>query len=421
MTEPLNIVVAIILLSLSLYLAHRIYKIRFYTLRKNGWFASLAFLTFAVMVLANSLMLSSTDYAEAEFLARLAVTSAVVSGFFALNTFLNTGSNLASGNKIGLQKLTFSAYGVVVIGLTWLTTPFTMESTMDILGSSSYFPIPTLWYMLSLYFGAVLFSVSVLRSGSNLFLQEEKGHSRNEKLSGSLCASIAVTAFIFDAILPYASINLISLGHLFQIGIFAGVVYLWRGSTLIETFFVSLGKSKNKEEQLTQIANRTILKVEPGSDYTRWINDFLQNSDPDTNLLITHEGSRILRSHEFSEKCKIVCFSLSEDSPVRKQDDILVVRLSEEIMSEILKWTLQNMKNGKLVFDNLSHFTLLVGLESTYALVTMISELSNRHGVDVLFIVSDNSLDEKAQHALEELVDDVLTVKKGSLVCSTKS
>jgi len=222
-------------------------------------------------------------------------------------------------------------------------------------------------------------------------------------------------------VLPYASINIISFGHLIQIGILAGIVYLWRGPTLLETFFVSLDKKRTKNEKLTHASNRTILRVEPGSDYTRWINDFLDNSDPYTNLLLTHEGSKILRSREFNEKCKIVCYSLSEEMPVRKVDDVLVVRLSEEVISEMLKWTIQNMRNGKLVFDNLSHFTTLVGLESTYVLVTMITELSNRYNVDVLFVVSHDTLDGKVQHALEELVDDVLTVRKGNLVCSTKN
>jgi len=418
--EPLNAVVAVVLLSLSLYLAHNIFKRRFYSLTKYGWFASLSFVFFAAMVLSKSLTPLSTDYSEAELLAKIAVTSAIVSGFFALKSFAGIEPKTPSGNKISFNGLTYGAFSAFVILVTWLTTPFTMESTIDIFGSPSYFPIPTLWYMLVVYFGAVLFGVNVLRSGSTLLFQTTGEHKLSKRLASILCVSIAFSAFIFDAVLPYASINLIAVGHLIQIGILGGIVYLSRGPTLLETFFISLNKGGAKEEKIPQAANRTILRVEPGSDYTRWINDFLQNSDPDRNLLLTHEGSKILRSREFNEKCKIVSFSLSEEMPVRKVDDVLVVRLSEEIISEILRWTLQNMKNGKLVFDNLSHFTLLVGLESTYTLVTMISEFANRYGIDVLLIVSNDTLDDKAQRALEELVDDVLTVRKGSLVVSEK-
>ena len=373
------------------------------------------------MVLSQSLMFIGIGYDQVELLARFAITSALVSGFFAIKSFTNREEKISSVKKITFHKLTYTAYSTIVIGLTWFTTPFKMELTTDIFGGQSYFPVPTLWYMLILYCGVVLFAVHVLRSSSNILFQTAKQHKIGEKLAGMLWTSIAFSVFIFDAVLPYASINLVSFGHLVQIAILGGIVFVWRGPTLLETFFVSLDKRRTKEVKLTRAANRTILRVEPGSDYSRWINDFLQNSDPDTNILLTHEGSRILKSKEFDEKCKIVCFSLSEEQAVRKVDDILVVRLSEEIISEMLKWTLKNMKNGKLVFDNLSHFTLLVGMESTYALVTIISELSNRHGVDVLFIAADNTLEERAQHALEELVDDVLTVRKGNLLCSTKN
>jgi hypothetical protein len=327
-------------------------------------------------------------------------------------------------SKAGLHKFIYTTYSAMLIGLTWLATPFTMELTIDILGGPSYFPMPTLWYMLTLYFGVVLFAVHVLGSSSSLLFQTAREHKMGEKLAGVLCASIALTAFFFDAALPYAYINIISYGHLIQIGILAEIVYLLRGPTLLETFFVSLDKKMIKKEKSTHVSNRTILRVEPGSDYTRWINDFLDNSDPYTNLLLTHEGSKILRTREFNKKCKIVCYSLSEEMPVRKLrkvDDVLVVRLSEEVVSEMLRWAIQNMRNGKLIFDNLSHFTTLVGLESTYVLVTMISELSNRYNVDVLFIVYNDTLDVKVQHALEELVDDVLTVRKGNLLCSTKN
>jgi len=415
--ELVNVVVAIVLLSLSLYLAHQIYKRRFYSLTKSGWFSSLSFLSFAVMVLSQSLMLLSTDYTEAELLARFAVTSALVGGFLAVKSFANRDDKKVSRNKIGSHKLSYAAYSAVVIGLTWLTTPFKMELTTGIFGGISYFPVPSLWYLLILYFGIALFAAHVLRPTSGLLFPTVKKPKINEMLPGLLCASIAFSAFFFNAVLPTTSINLLSVGHLIQVSILGGIVYLCRGPTLLETFFISLDKRKTKEAKVAQPASRTMLSVEPGSDYTRWINDFLGSSDPSTNLLLTHEGSKILKSRAFNEKCKIICMSLSEELHVRKADDVLVVRLSEDLISEMLRWVFQNMKNGKLVFDNLSHFTLLVGLESTYTLVTMISELSNRYGVDVLFIVGNNTLDEKVLNALEELVDDVLSVKEGNLIC----
>jgi hypothetical protein len=418
--ETVNAVVAMALLSLSLYLAYQIYKRRFYSLTKSGWFASVSFLSFAVVVLSQSLMLLSADYTEAELLARFAVTSALISGFFAVKSFANRGDKEVSDNKISLHKLSYGMYSVVVIGLTWLTTPFKMELTSGVFGGMSYFPIPNLWYLLTLYFGVALFAVHVLRPTSSLLFPATNKPKINEILPGALCASVAFSAFFFNAVLPTTSINILSLGHLIQVCILGGIVYLWRKPSLLETFFISLDKRKTKEAKVTQPASKTMLRVEPGSDYTCWINDFLGNSDPSTNLLLTHEGSKILRSREFNEKCKIVCMSLSEELQVRKIDDVLVVRLAEDLIGDMLRWAFQNMKNGKLVFDNLSHFTLLVGLESAYTLVTMISELSNRYGVDVLFIVSNNTLDEKVLHALEDLVDDILSVKADNVIYSMK-
>lgn len=410
----------LILLSLSLYLAYRIYKTRFYSLTGAGWFASIAFLAFAVMAFSKSLMLLRIDYAEAELLAKIAVTGAIVSGFFAIKSFMNRERSVQKSRSPSFHTLTFGAYTVIVIALTWMTTPFKMDLDRDLFGNMSYFPVPTIWYMLLLYAGLVLFSIHILRSEPNLLFHTNREGKSSSKIASILCISIAVSAFISDTALSYASLNMISLGYAIQIAILGVIVYMWRGPTIIEKFFVSLDKKgKRSDKKTVPVANRAILRVEAGSDYSHWVNDFLKNGEPEKNLILTHEGSRVIKSREFNEKCKIVCFSLSEDLPVRKVDDTLVVRLSEEIICEILRWALQNMKNGKLVFDNLSHLTLLVGAESAYTLVTMISELSNRYGVDALFILSEDTLDPKIQNALEELVDDVLTVK-GNLICPAK-
>ena len=418
--EYTNVIVAVVLLSLSLYLAYQTYKRRSLSLTRRGWFASLSFLSFSVMVLSQSLMLLSSDYVEAELVTKFAITSAIIGSFFTVKSFENKETRPVSGNGAVFYRLSYGVYSAAVISLTWLTTPFKIESTNTILTGQSFFPVPSLWYILILYSVVVLFAVHVLRANSGLLFPTVKMPKLNEMLPGLLCTSLAFSVFFFNAALPVVSVDLMSFGQIMQVGILGVMVYLWRRPTLLETFFKNPNERKMKNVKVAEKANITMLKVEQGNDYTQWINDFLANSEPSMNLLLTYEGSKIMRSRAFNERCKMICISLSEELQVRKADEVLVVRLSENIISEMLAWALQNMRNGKLVFDNVSHLTLLVGLESTYSLLTMISELSSRYGVDVLFIAVNNMVDDNTLSTLEELVDNVMYVKEGGLTHSTR-
>jgi len=385
-----------------------------------------AYLSFAVIVGAEMALSFVTDSVRAATLLKIEITA-----ILAATLLLGTSSSvlyLQAKSKVDpyrellrrppLSLVLALAFTLGALLLVWTVFSFHFEvSAKPLSGRLVIFPVPTgpEFTVLTLVLLTFIWNQTKLLS-SVITKAHPESLARVIRRTGLLWIAVGIIVFTFNGLFRYLGFNLVEFGHLFS-GLFLGyLAYEYTRPTALLAFFQSSStlamqmKRRNFSRIMSfesdQPSHKKILfEVDSLSNHSEIVSYFL-GSGSGPAVLITYEGSKLLDS--LNEPVKTIELSLSAEKMVVSSQEKMTAGLTSKNVYEVLKWAIECNPNGKIVFDGLSHFILLLGVDEVYSMVTYASELCARHNTELLLIVTKKAHSPDVLGLLEGWADYVI-------------
>ncbi|MBI2126107.1 MAG: hypothetical protein HYU02_02165 [Thaumarchaeota archaeon] len=238
--------------------------------------------------------------------------------------------------------------------------------------------------------------------------------------TGLLWIVLSTTLFMVNGTFRTMGIDVVEFGHLLDSMVLGILAYIYAKPTTLLEFFASGSPLANelKRKHFTKvfdfdigIGKKVLLEVDSVSDYIELVHYFL-SSGPKPGICITYKGSSILPSDLENSAFKVVELSMSADRITVSKGGTVEAPLFKKSVYDLLKWSIECNAEGRLVLDGLTHFIQLLGIDEVYSIVSYISELCTRNGVQLLLILNYQVHKLEVISAFEGMADHVIQFER---------
>lgn len=389
-----------------------------------------AYALFGAVVASESILGSVFDTSTAALMLKMEISAVIIAAI--LVTISVTVLRIqARGHNAPYRELLRSkprtlllTIATNIVVLVWLWAGFDVGFNMGekaILGVATLMPYYQSYelLLLSLVFGSFVWHQSRLLS-KEILEAHPPALSREIKQTGMLWIAMSTTLFTVNGALRTFGVDLVIFGHLVDAILMGYLAYIYAKPTALVEFFASGSPlaSELKRKQFSKVfdfdigtGKKILLETDSVSDYTELAYYFL-GSGWKPGVCVTYEGSPLLLAGPKENSVKIVELSMSAERVVVSKDGRIEAPLFKKNTYDLLKWTIECNPEGRLVLDGVTHLIQLLGIDEVYSIVSYVSELCAKNGVQLLLILNYQAHKLEVLSTFEGIADHVIQLER---------
>ncbi|MCS4537972.1 MAG: hypothetical protein HYY67_03835 [Thaumarchaeota archaeon] len=388
-----------------------------------------SYLSFGTVVAAELVLSQVTNIALATLMMKTSISAVIVAAIL-----LATASQVlrlqARGHETPYKELRIrkSTSLLITIGanlsilaLVWNAFQFNfVQGTIPLLGTPTLIASQSLSQLalLSVVYLGFLWHQSKLLSEE--IVTQSKSLSNVIKTTGLLWIVMSSILFTVSGALRILGIDIVVFGHLLESIVLGYLAYTYAKPTALLEFFASNSPLaiELKRKQFSKVLDlnmgfgkKILLEVDSISDYHELVYYYL-GSGWKPGVCVTYEGSPLRLAGSMNKTVKMIGFSMSADRITVSKDETIEAPLFKKNTYDLLKWTIEANPQGRIVLDGISHLIQLLGIDEVYSIVSYVSELCAKNGVQLLLTLNYQVHKLEVISSFEGMADHVIQLER---------
>lgn len=388
-----------------------------------------SYILFGVVVASEFVLARVSDIATASLMLKTSISTVIIAAIL-LNIAVTVLMLQLRGHESPYREilrrrpfslLATSAINVVVFVLVWSAFDFEFKvGEKALLGILTLIPYHSIFQLaaLSLVFIGFILHQSKLLSKEILVSQPESLF-RVIRETSLLWMAIGTILFTVNGALRSFGIDIVEFGDLLASMVLGYLAYIYVRPTALLEFFTSdspLATELTRKRFLKVFdfdpgfGKKILLEVDSVSDYIDLAYYFL-GSGWKPGICVTYEGSPLF-SGSRNSAIKIIELSTSAERITVSKGEIIEAPLFRKNTYDLLKWSIECNPDGRLVLDGLTHLIHLLGIDEVYSIVSYVSEVCAKNGVQLLLILNYQAHKLEVLSSFEGIADHVIQLEK---------
>lgn len=359
---------------------------------------------------------------SAQLLAFLALTASAVTisnGSTARKTFTNLFKTQGGLNK---PFMLYTAYTLFLIVVAWVVKPFIWITITRSPGDVVITAVFQDWYTL----GITIIMLAFIAYPCRLMMLQSR-RIRSPITSSALrllsisWGGVGLVLLIFNVYLRLLSFVIRDLGVIISTVLFAVSMYVFRRTTLLESFFEDptvaeipkkdYGKLFSEHIGVTysQLSDkRMLLEFDPSVSYETIVKSFVIEAlmESETVLVVTPRSSPVYQALADQPQVRFLCTTPAVSYPKEGSsgNEILIPSSDPALLVDAVDKALKAKQAGlSIIFDVLSDLIVASGIKKGYNFVSYSLELLSNSDVKALYLLNSSAHDAEIVSAVRAL------------------